>query len=233
MPPCVTLRFQELNRTKLGGIDECVKKMEEVRQKQANVDQVLMVARMKAAEERSKYYDGMKKGPTKEEFMDNVNTMIARIDAKEVPEVRPEFKTADQILDEQYEEEGAEGDDGRRRTEGLGCCQLCIMHGCYLFCLQCPGFKIVYQDWRYRSGVYVGLAFTLIAYKATATSGFLLLISAALLLFARWRGEAEPILDDPWAKISELQDNNDLEEEDEEEEETTNIPAKKKGRRMK
>ena len=163
-----------MNRTKLGGIEEAARKMDEVREMQAHNNTVLEVARM-TREDRVKYYDGMRKGPAKEEFQEKVEEIIHRIDLGEVPEHKPVFKTADEVLAEEYEEDGG-ADNANRRMQGLPCCQACCMYSCYLCCLQCPGMKELYQVWTYRACFYICFSIAMFAYKVTTTTGIMLVV---------------------------------------------------------
>ena len=111
------------------------------------------------------------------------------------------------------------------------------MYSCYVCCLQCPGMKELYQVWTYRACFYICFSIAMFAYKVTTTTGIMLVVIGVILLFARWRGEAQPILDDPWAKIADLQDENDIEDSDDEDDDegpkVELTTPKKKGRRMK
>ena len=89
----------------------------------------------------------------------------------------------------------------------------------------------MYQDWRIRAFIYLLIGVALFGYSNTMAPGLLLLLAAALYLFVRWRGETEPVLDDPWASISDLADDNDNEEEEEEDDLEIEI-APKKTRKM-
>jgi len=224
-----------MKRTKAKGQDEGANKMDEVRAKQALQNQILEVARM-TREARVKYYEAMKKGPTKVEFQENVESVIHQIDLGEIPEQKPVFVTADEMLAAEYDEHGA-GDDPNRRNAGLPCFQASMMYACYCCCLQMYGMKELYQHWPYRAAFYIFVSLFMFMYKTTVVCGVMILIVATVLLFAKWRGENEPILDDPWAKMSDLEQENDVsgseEEEDDEEELQKQKKQKKKGRRMK
>ena len=93
----------------------------------------------------------------------------------------------------------------------------------------------MYQSWYIRAIVYICIGVGLFGYSNTVSPGMLLILTAFIYAFAKWRGEAEPVLDDPWASISELADDNDNDEvEEDDEEESVEIEiAPKKTRKMK
>eukprot|EP00656_Telonema_subtile_P001060 TRINITY_DN10506_c0_g1_i1.p1 TRINITY_DN10506_c0_g1~~TRINITY_DN10506_c0_g1_i1.p1 ORF type:complete len:266 (+),score=84.99 TRINITY_DN10506_c0_g1_i1:113-910(+) len=113
-----------------------------------------------------------------------------------------------------------ETDDAEDGEQKKGCCSNCI--GKVIRCCLC---RKLYENWYLRGLLYIVLAIFTFPCGVTLVAGVLLLICAFLYIFARWRGEIPPVIEeevDPAAA-----ENEEVEEEVEEK------PKKEKKRKKK
>jgi len=206
---------KEHEHVKDGSRSEAKEKLDDMEKKKKHVDVVYSIACMDA-NQRAVELKGYTDKEVQKEIAEEVREMREKLkkDGTNTPE--GQTKNESKSKNDSKDGGGDDDEDDQDSPPPLGrcaCLQICF----YRCCLRCPGCSKAFEHYGVRAALYTVFSGPLFAYSTTLVPGVMLLVTGVIYVFAWWRGEAMPKLQNPYGPLSsQTEDGGDEEEEEEE-----------------